>query len=373
MKILVTGAAGFLGMAVVERLLARGTTDIRCNVRRRADILKLETLSSRYPNASLEYCIGNLKHREDAARAVRGARVIYHLASGKNGAPADLFLDSVVASRNLLDAIAEDESVRIVLVSSFGVYGVAGLGRGARVNEDTPLEPHPEWRDPYSHAKLRQERMFWDYQARRGFELVVLRPGVIYGPGGGHFSSRVGLKVGKWLLHLGGTNLLPLTYVENCAEAIVVAGTHEYSAGQVYNVLDDDLPTCREYLRAYKKHVARVKSIRVPFVCLQLFSRLLEKYDRYSKGQLPAVFTPYKVETEWRGNRFDNSKIRSIGWRQMVTTSEGLRRSFAAFKRELDSSGVGSAGIPSESQPPLAQTPTKYSAGRETAPAARGR
>lgn len=357
----------------MDRLLAHGYTDIRCNVRRKADIPKLERLSNRYANASLEYCIGNLKHREDAARAVRGAHLIFHLAAGKSGAPADLFLDSVVASRNLLDAIDEYKRVRIVLVSSFGVYGIAGLGRGARVNEETPLEPHPEWRDPYSHAKLRQERMFWDYRARRGFELVVLRPGVIYGPGGGHFSSRVGLKIGGWLLHLGGTNVLPLTYVDNCAEAIVLAGTHEGSAGQVYNVNDDDLPTCREYLRAYKKHVAKVRSIWVPFVCLRLFSRLLAKYDRYSKGQLPAIFTPYKVETEWGGNRFDNTKIRSIGWHQSVTTSEGLRRSFAAFKRELDPTGATRAHITRESNPPLEEPPVKYSAGRETAPTARER
>ena len=373
MKILVTGAAGFLGKAVVERLLAHGYTDIRCNLRRKEDISKLEELSNRYPNVSMEYCIGNLKHPEDAARAVRGAQLIFHLAAGKSGSPADLFLDSVVASRNLLDAIAGDKSVRIVLVSSFGVYGVARLSRGARVNEETPLEPHPEWRDPYSHAKLRQERMFWEYQARRGFELVVLRPGVIYGPGGGHFSSRVGLKIGKWLLHLGGSNVLPLTYVDNCAEAIVVAGAHKHSAGQVYNVHDDDLPTCREYLREYKQHVARVKSIKVPFACLQLISRLLEKYNRYSKGQLPAVLTPYKVATEWRGNRFDNAKLRSIGWQQIVTTSEGLRRSFAVFKTELDPTGVARVRVPRESKPSLEGTPAQYSAGRETAPTARGR
>jgi nucleoside-diphosphate-sugar epimerase len=372
-KILVTGAAGFLGMAVVERLLAHGSTDIRCTVRRKADVPKLERLSSRYPKASLEYCIGNLKHREDAARAVRGAELIFHLAAGKNGAPADLFLDSVVASRNLLDAIAEDKPVRIVLVSSFGVYGVASLGRGARVNEETPLEPHPEWRDPYSHAKLRQERMFWDYRARRGFELVVVRPGVIYGPGGGHFPTRVGLKIGKWLLHLGGANVLPLTYVDNCAEAVVVAGTHERSSGQIYNVHDDDLPTCREYLRAYKKQVAKVRSIRIPFICLQLCSRLLAKYDRYSKGQLPAIFTPYKVATEWRGNRFDNSKIRSIGWLPLVTTAEGLRRSFAAFRLELDSSGTSITRIAHESEPPLEETSVKYSAGRQAEPIARRR
>ena len=338
MKLLVTGAAGFLGAAVVERLLAHGYTDIRCNVRRRTNIPALESLARRYPNANLEYCIGNLRYRPDAARAVDGVRLIFHLAAGKSGAAADLFLDSVVASRNLLEAIAGQKPMRIVLVSSFSVYGTAELGCGAHITEQTALERHPERRDHYSHAKLIQERLFWESQKSDDFELVVLRPGVIYGPGGGHFSNRVGLRIGKWQLNLGGRNLLPLTYVENCAEAVVVAGTHEGGAGQVYNVHDDDLPTCREYLRAYKKHVTNVRSIPVPYFGLRLLARMLAKYHEYSKGQLPPIFTPYKVASLWAGNRFDNSKLHSIGWRQLVPTAEGLRRSFAALRKESASS-----------------------------------
>jgi nucleoside-diphosphate-sugar epimerase len=337
-KLLVTGASGFLGTAVVERLLAHGYTDIRCNVRRKANTHALDSLSERYPNASIEYSIANLKYPAEAARAVQDAQIIFHLAAGKSGAAADLFMDSVVASRNLLDAISDSASMRIALVSSFAVYETARLRNNAKVTEQTSLERHPEWRDPYSHSKLRQEQLFWDYQRQRGFELVVLRPGVIYGPGGSHFSSRVGLKIGNRLLSLGGRNLLPLTYVDNCAEAIVVAGMHKNTAGQVYNVHDDNLPTCRQYLRAYKKNVAKVKSVSVPYFGLRMISKALAKYNEYSNGQLPAVFTPYKVATEWSGNRFDNSKLHSIGWQQLVTTDEGLRRTFAAFRAELEPS-----------------------------------
>jgi nucleoside-diphosphate-sugar epimerase/peptidoglycan/xylan/chitin deacetylase (PgdA/CDA1 family) len=345
-KLLVTGAAGFLGTAVVGRLLAHGYTDIRCHVRQQANIPKLEALSRRYAHARVEHCVGNLKYRDDVARAVDGVQLIFHLAAGKKGAAADLFLDSVVASRNLLDAIADRKPMRIVLVSSFAVYGIAGLGPGAQVNEHTALEQHPEWRDHYSHTKLRQEQLFWEYQQRSGFELAVLRPGVVYGPGGGHVSNRVGLTIGNWHFDLGGSNLLPLTYVDNCAEAVVVAGTTEHAVGQVYNVHDDDLPTCREYLSAYKKQVKKVRSISVPRVGLQLLSSMLAKYHRYSKGQLPAILTPYKVANLWAGNRFDNSKLHSIGWKQLVPTAEGLRRSFAAFRSELDPATVRKPFLP---------------------------
>jgi nucleoside-diphosphate-sugar epimerase/peptidoglycan/xylan/chitin deacetylase (PgdA/CDA1 family) len=354
MKILVTGAAGFLGKALLERLLSHGYKDIRCNVRRPADVPKLEAILERHPQIRFDYCIGDLRYREDAARAVDGVRLIFHLVAGKKGTAADLFLNSVVASRNLLDAVASRKPMRIVLVSSFGVYGVADLGRGARVNEQTMLEPHPERRDHYSYSKLRQEQLFWEYQKRIGFELVVLRPGVIYGPGGGHFSNRVGLTIGNWQLHFGGNNLLPLSYVDNCAEAVVVAGAYPSAAGQVYNVHDDDLPTCRQYLRAYRKNVAKVRSISIPYFGLRLLSSTVAKYNRYSKGQLPAILTPYKTASQWGGNRFDNSKLRSIGWEQLVPTAEGLQRSFAAYRAELDSAKVKKQVLPTAAMNPAA-------------------
>jgi peptidoglycan/xylan/chitin deacetylase (PgdA/CDA1 family)/nucleoside-diphosphate-sugar epimerase len=326
-------------------------------VRRQADTPKLEALVQKHAGARLEYCVGDLKYREGAIRAVDDVQLIFHLIAGKKGTAADLFLNSVVASRNLLDAVADRKPMRIVLVSSFGVYGVADLDRGALVNEQTMLETHPEWRDHYSHSKLRQEQLFWEYQKRNGFELVVLRPGVIYGPNGGHFSNRVGLMVGNWLFHFGGSNLLPLSYVDNCAEAVMVAGTHQSTAGQTYNVHDDVLPTCRQYLRAYKKDVAKIRSISVPYFCVQLLSSMVARYNRYSKGQLPAVLTPYKAASQWGGNRFDNSKLRSIGWKQLVPTSDGLQRSFLAFRNGLNSASAKSAILPpAPTSPALAST-----------------
>jgi nucleoside-diphosphate-sugar epimerase len=338
MKILVTGAAGFLGSSVVERLLAHGFTDLRCNIRRSSQIAKLDSLAKQYPSVNLEYCVANLRYPQDAARAVNGVELIFHLAAGLKGAPADLFLDSVAASRNLLEAIGDRKSTRIVLVSSFAVYGTANLRRGSVLNEDTPLETHPEWRDNYSHAKLLQEQLFNSYQRRNHFELVILRPGVIYGPESGHFSDRVGLKIGGWRFHVGGSSLLPLSYVQNCAEAVVVAGIHKSSTGTVFNVHDDDLPTSCEYLGAYKKHVKNIRSVFVPYFGMQMLSSLLAKYYHFSKGQLPAVLTPYKVANIWARNRFDNSKLRSIGWKQIVPTSEALRKTFSSFRQDLQTS-----------------------------------
>jgi nucleoside-diphosphate-sugar epimerase len=249
------------------------------------------------------------------------------------GAPADIFLNTVVASKNLLEAVARaPRPPKVVLVSSFGVYGFAALPRNAVVDEETPLEPHPERRVPYSHAKLRQERLFRDYQRKVGFPLVVLRPGAIYGPRGPVLSARVGLNLAGIFLALGGDNTLPLSYVDNCADAIALAADRADAVGGTFNVHDDDLPTCDAYLAAYQKHVAKLRTVRIPYAAMLGLSALVERYHAWSKGQLPAVFTRYKTATTWKANRFDNGRLKGLGWRQRVATAEGMNRTFAWLK-----------------------------------------
>lgn len=333
MKVLVTGAGGFLGLRVIERLIAHGYQDIRCFLRDPGKAGALEVLAHQNPAVHLEFCSGNLRSASDCAKAVDGVSMVIHLAAGLKGSPAELFADSVVSSRNLLDAIAvpcesSPHRIRVILVSSFGVYGVAALQRGAMITEQTPLESRPDLRDPYSHSKLRQEQLFWEYAQRHGFELVVLRPGVIYGPGGSAFSNRVGLQVGPVFAFLGGNNRLPLSHVVNCAEAIVVAGTHPESAGQVFNVHDNELPTAAGYLQGYKRQVRRIRSVRLPYTITAMLAWAIEAYHVHSLGQLPPIITRYKAAVAWGGNRFDNSKLRESGWRQLVSTAEGLNETF---------------------------------------------
>lgn len=333
MKILVTGANGFLGSALVERLLVRGHRGIRLLVRPGSDQGRLTRLERTYPGG-IELSIGTLNIPADCARAVQGVDIVYHLAAATGGAAADMFQNSVVATKNLLEAVlaemkATGRTIRHVFCSSFAVYGVAGLPRGAVVDENTPIEPHPENRDVYSHTKLRQEQLVWEYHREQGIPTAFVRPGVIYGPGGGSaISTRVGLNLFGLFLHLGRKNILPLTYVENCAEAIAVIGEREDTSGQVYNVVDDDLLDAREYLARYRKNVQKLRYVTVPYPITWLMSYAVEKYHDHSKGQLPAVFTRYKTSSSWKGNRFDNSKLKALGWKPLVTTEEGLTRHF---------------------------------------------
>jgi nucleoside-diphosphate-sugar epimerase len=265
---------------------------------------------------------------------VLGVDCIVHAAAGMRGAAADMFANTVVATRNLLDAATAQNVRRIVLISSFSVYHAETLAPQALLDESTPLEAVGAERGAYGYAKTRQEHLFRDYQKRFGFESVVLRPGVIYGPGGGALSSRVGIKAMGFFFSLGGSSLLPLTYVDNCADAVAQAAL-KATPGSAFNVVDEDLPTCNAYLKAYQRGVQKMRCLPVPRWAFLWGAKLLVNYHRKSKGQLPAVFTPYVVNSMYRPLRYTNAALKAIGWKQRVSTAEGLQTTFRYLRDAL--------------------------------------
>lgn len=334
MKVLVTGAAGFLGRELVARLAAAGFRDIRAFVRPGHDAGVFRRIDDANPGTRIEISTGNMTARADVEAALRDVGLVFHVAAAMKGSAADMFLSTVVGSKRLLDAVSLRPETRVVLVSSLGVYGTASLARGSLLDERSPLETSPERRDPYSYSKWRQDVLFQEYRGRVEFPLVILRPGVIYGPGVPSLSARVGVSVFGTFVSPRGSNRLPLTFVSNCADALIVAARSGEAAGQVYNVVDDDLPTCREYLRRYRREVRALRVLQVPYLAMQGASWMVERYARHSRGQLPAVFTPYRTAALWKGTRFSNEKLKSIGWRQGVATAEGMQRSFAAWREQ---------------------------------------
>jgi len=215
----------------------------------------------------LELFPASFNRVEDLKEALKDIDVVYHLAASLRGSYAAQVANTVVGTENLFLAVREAEVTRIVLVSSFSVMGVS---QTSVVDESVPLEPQPQWRDPYAFAKLRQEELAWRYIREHQLPIVIVRPGVIYGPGAPLLTSRIGLRLCGIFLHLGGRNEIPLTHVENCAEAVLRAGQVADIAGEVFNICDDEQPTAKEILKQYRRVVEKIPYLTIPYVLLRL-------------------------------------------------------------------------------------------------------
>jgi len=334
-RILVTGAAGFIGSRVVEGLVDGGFRNLVCFARPSSDLARIEALVKAQPQGTrIEVLKGNLLCRADCEAACKNVTVIYHLAAGTGGKSfPDAFMNSVVTTRNLLEASLRCAHLRrFVLVSSFSVY--TNRQKSRRLDESCPIEDHPELRDAYCFAKVKQEEIVAEYGKNFGIPYVVVRPGSVYGSGKGEITGRVGLGTFGLFLHLGGSNTIPFTYVDNCAEAIVLAGLVKGVDSEVFNVVDDDLPSSRQFLRRYKRNVSHFKSVYVPHVASHALCYLWEKYSQWSQGQLPPTFNRRRWYTEWRKTRYSNAKLKAqLGWAPKVSTGEGMQCYFQSQRQ----------------------------------------
>jgi nucleoside-diphosphate-sugar epimerase len=335
-RILVTRAAGFIGSRVIERLVDRGFRNLVCFARPSSDLGRIEGVLKRRPRgARIDVFKGNLLSRADCQAACKEVAAIFHLAAGTGEKSfPDAFKNSVVTTRNLLEASLRNARLRrFVLVSSFSVY--TNRQKTRLLDESCPTEEHPELLgDAHCYARVKQEQIVTEYGKNFGIPYVVVRPGIVYGREKGEITGRVGLGMFGFFLHLGGSNTIPFTYVDNCAEAIVLAGLVKAVDGEAFNVVDDDLPSSRQFLHQYKKNVRRFKSVYVPHLASRALCYLWEKYSQWSMGQLPPTFNRRRWYTDWKKTRYSNEKLKSrLGWTPTVSTAEGLQRYFQSCRQ----------------------------------------
>lgn len=335
---MITGSNGFIGAKVVHILLEYGFTNLRCFVRPTSRLDRIENVLAQSDRGKdVDLVRGDLLFREDCRKAARGVSIIFNLAAGLEKSFAGAFMNSALATRNLMDAFLEvGEPQRFVHVSSFAVYSNLHLKRGALLDENCSLEDAPQERfDAYGFGKLKQEELVKEYGRTHNLPYVIVRPGAVFGPGKRELNGRIGIDSFGFFIHLGGSNVLPLTFVDNCAEAIVLAGLKAGVDGEIFNVVDDETLTSRQFLNVYKKMVKPFFVLRVPYSIAYGLCLLWEKYSKSSKGQLPPVFNRRRCASQWKGNRYSNQKLRErLGWKPRVNMGEAM----SLFLNQFESS-----------------------------------
>ncbi len=332
-RILVTGSNGFIGVNVVKTLLRYGFTNLRLFVRPSSVLQRLNDVL-RESGQKVEMVAGDLLSRDDCRKAAEGVSIIYHLAAGIEKSFAGAFMNSALTTKNLMDAFVEfGQLKRFVNVSSFAVYSNLALKRGALLDETCPLEDSSQERcDPYGFGKLKQEELVKRYGENYRLPYVILRPGTVFGPGKRGLTGRIGINTFGFFIHLGGNNRLPLTFVDNCAEAIVLAGLKPGVEGEAFNVVDDETMTSRQFLRAYRRK-ARFFSISLPYPVTSWLCRMWERNSVKSKYQLPPVFNQRRCAAEWKGNYYSNRKLKErLGWTPRVNLKDAMAAFLAQFE-----------------------------------------
>jgi nucleoside-diphosphate-sugar epimerase len=333
-RFLVTGSNGFIGTKVIETLLEYGHFNLRCFVRPSSTLENLKNVLGRHPAANrVEIVVGDLLSRDDCRKAADGISVIIHLAAGFDKSFARAFMNSAVTTRNLIEAFLElGRPKRFVNVSSFAVYSNLKMDRGALLDENCPLEDAPQNRhDAYGFGKLKQEEIVYEYGKTRGLPYVILRPGAVFGPGKPDLTGRIGMSMFGFFLHVGGSNQLPLTYVDNCAEAIVLAALKTGVDGDIFNVVDDDLLTSQQFLNAYRKRVGRFVCLPLPYFVAYSLCAICECFSKHFK-RLPRSFNRRRCAAEWKGNRFSNQRLHDrLGWKPRVPMNQAMEEFLAQF------------------------------------------
>jgi len=307
-NVLVTGATGFLGKRLVELLVQKGYP-VRALSRKLSNIEKLKGLP-------VEIYFGDVSDIQSLTTAFQGVDIVVHAAADTSGSEEDGRLNTIQGTRNVIDLSGKLKIKRLIYISSCSVYGVTDYKEWELVTEDSSLERYPEKRGHYTNAKFQAEEIVTAAMKKGHVPIVCLRPGTIFGPGGEIFTPMMGFSLGAKLFVIIGRGdfVLPFVYVDNLVSAIIQAIDKKESIGKIYNVVDPDNPTKKQYVESLLKRLyPRSKFIYVPYTiffsmvfCQEILTKLLRRNP---------FLTRYRLTSSQKNIRYDSRRLQqNLDW-----------------------------------------------------------
>lgn len=326
MKIGVTGGTGFVGGALIRRLLAANfTVLVLARPSQKAD--DLEASGARVVR-------GDLRDRDAVARLVVGSEVVYHCAAKVDsaGTQADFIEANVSGTETILRACLAQHVRRVVYMSSIAVYGL--IKPGESIDENTPYDDQPQRRDHYAQSKILADRFATEFSRNTGLPITVLRPGIVFGAGRPLPVALLGFKAGTVNVIFGDrSHRIPLNYVENLVDALQLVANPAYTGSQQFNIIDDEALTLRGYHRA-RAEVDGSRSLFFPGWPVLFAASLVD----VSRRVLPigsGALSTYQVKRALQDRPYLTSRIRGeVGWAPKVPLKDALQCSLgpAAIK-----------------------------------------
>lgn len=314
-SVLVTGASGFIGGHLAERLATREGARVVGTGRKFGSEKALR-------DAGVELARADLADAAAMERLCEGKSVIVHLAAwlmrGRGG-DADAYAINVDATRKLVEAASRAGVRRFVLASSVAAYGVPPVDS---VDESVPVDVNQV--DLYGRTKALGEQAAREVAARTGLSLSIVRPAMVYGPGSTGWT--VGMlrlvKKGVPVLFGDAKGYAYPVYIDDVLDACVLAAARPEASGEAFNVSDESVDW--ETFFGYYGRMCGKRPRRVPMPLARLIAWSNEKLN------LNMPLTEDRLRVYVRKLRYPTGKAaRMLGWKVSVPIDEGMRRSEA--------------------------------------------
>lgn len=324
MKVLVTGATGFSGKALVERLLKDGHTVVGLDYKEGHKTADLRRLGA-------QVVIGSVTDRDVVRHCMRGVDVVQHLAAAfreLNVPPSHYRKVNVDGTRVVMDAAKEAGVRKVVHCSTCGVHGNVD---DPPAGEDAPIHPA----DYYQQTKYEAEPVALEYQ-QQGLKVTIIRPAAIYGPGDPERFFMIFRQVAKgWFPMLGdGRTLYHPLYIDNLVDALVLAMDEHRGNGSAYLIADEEYVPIRDLVRRTANAMgAPLRIVRMPIWPVVAAGHAFQVACA-PFGIAPPIF-PRRVDWYRQNRAFKIERAkRDLGFSPRVGLDEGLRRTYEWYRAE---------------------------------------
>lgn len=318
-KVLVTGGGGFLGRAIVKRLIDRGD-EVRSLARNAYSVLA---------EMGVDQVQGDISDPEAVARACDSRDVVFHVAAKPPpwGKYEDYYRTNVTGTQNIITGCLDHDVARLVYTSTPSVVFNGKDIEGA----DESMPYPPKFCTHYSETKAMAEQRVVA-AANQQLKTIILRPHEIWGPGDNHILPRLVARANR-LKQIGrGKNRIDTIYIDDAADAHLLAADrlrdNPKLSGKIYFITQDEPVPAWDMVNALLKAAGcRPVKKAVPFRVAWLAGALLEFIYRTLRLSGEPYITRFMAEAVSQSHWFNISAAKKdLGYRPKVTTEEGLRR-----------------------------------------------
>ena len=197
------------------------------------------------------------------------------------------------------------------------------------MREDSPVEPHPEWRGAYTESKIRAERIVLDAMVK-GLQATIVRPGQIFGAGAEMVPPYGTIALaGRWVVVGSGSIPLPLVYIDDVVDALLLAAQRDGVCGKTFQLIDDERLTQRQYIDRCREHLGEMISVvYVPGAAFYVAGVGIGVLGRLLRRSVP--LTRYRVSSIRGIETFDSSAARALlGWVPRIGVKRGMDLMFS--------------------------------------------